>query len=149
MSPLKDKICILNDFHPEKCFSCVSFIILKQNTCLMKKRLALLLLASTCCSLFTLANAAPLIFGKSSIGFIENKGQFKDQYDHPRPDVLYVFTTDGFKLILRDHGFSYELFRNTTVDANNHESGLSTAELEEDDAAADLPLRDRCIVHRV
>ncbi|MEO6169179.1 MAG: SBBP repeat-containing protein [Chitinophagales bacterium] len=43
--------------------------------------------------------------------FIENKGQVKDEYGLERYDVLYVFSTKNFKLILKNNGFSYEIFR--------------------------------------
>src|SRR4249919_546667 len=43
-------------------------------------------------------------------GFIENKGQIKDQHGRQCPDVTYVFSEKNFNLVLKTNGFSYELF---------------------------------------
>lgn len=46
----------------------------------------------------------------SSSGFAENKGQFRDQYGNPNPDVLYVADFGGMKVLIRKEGFSYETY---------------------------------------
>ena len=43
-------------------------------------------------------------------GFVENKGQFRDQYGNPNPDVLYMADFGGMKVLLRKDGFSYETY---------------------------------------
>src|SRR4026207_1638787 len=47
-------------------------------------------------------------------GFVENKGQIKDQYGLPSPDARYIFTGHNFNLILKDNGFSYELVQHNS-----------------------------------
>jgi hypothetical protein len=44
-------------------------------------------------------------------GFTENKGQFRDQYGNPNPDVLYMADFGGMKVQLRKDGFSYEVYQ--------------------------------------
>lgn len=43
-------------------------------------------------------------------GFVENKGQVSDQYQHPNPTVKYIYANGLFNLQLKEDGFSYELF---------------------------------------
>ena len=47
----------------------------------------------------------------SFYGFMENKGQIKDQNNHIRQDIRYIYSGKNFNLVLKDDGFSYELFR--------------------------------------
>ena len=47
----------------------------------------------------------------SFYGFMENKGQVKDQNNHIRQDIRYIYSGKNFNLVLKDDGFSYELFR--------------------------------------
>jgi hypothetical protein len=44
-------------------------------------------------------------------GFVENKGQFRDQHGNPNPDVLYMADFGGMKVLLRKDGFSYETYK--------------------------------------
>lgn len=43
--------------------------------------------------------------------FEENKGQMKDQFWNPRPDVLYYGTTEGMNYYIKNSGMSYQLSR--------------------------------------
>ena len=43
--------------------------------------------------------------------FEENKGQMKDQYWQPRPDVLYYGQSEGMNYYIRNTGMSYQLSR--------------------------------------
>ena len=43
--------------------------------------------------------------------FEENKGQMKDQYWKPRPDVLFYGNSEGMNFYLRNNGMSYQLSR--------------------------------------
>ena len=45
------------------------------------------------------------------IGFVENKGPFRDQHGNPNPDVLYMADFGGMKVQLRRDGFSYEVYQ--------------------------------------
>jgi hypothetical protein len=56
-------------------------------------------------------------------GFIKNNGQFHDQNAKLRNDILYVFSNNGLRLILRKDGFSYELASTVPANGNNDESG--------------------------
>ncbi|HUM45379.1 MAG TPA: SBBP repeat-containing protein [Chitinophagales bacterium] len=44
-------------------------------------------------------------------GFMENKGQVRDQSGKEQPDIRYVFSGKNFKLILKGDGFSYEIYK--------------------------------------
>ncbi|HYV90976.1 MAG TPA: PKD domain-containing protein [Chitinophagales bacterium] len=44
------------------------------------------------------------------LGFIENKGQFLDQNNKPRTDLLYLFMRKGMKVQLMQNRISFELF---------------------------------------
>jgi hypothetical protein len=44
-----------------------------------------------------------------SLAFVENKGQVKDQNGAVNQNILYLFTSGGFKVHLTPNGFSYEL----------------------------------------
>lgn len=39
------------------------------------------------------------------VGFIENKGQIKNQNGQSYPEILYVFSGKNFKLSLKNDGF--------------------------------------------
>ncbi|MCS6916088.1 MAG: SBBP repeat-containing protein [Chitinophagales bacterium] len=61
---------------------------------------------------FTAATAQPVQqLDYSPQGFIQQVGQFIDQYGQPNTSVLYVFQKQGFRLHLRKDGFSYEWVR--------------------------------------
>ncbi len=61
-----------------------------------------------------------------SSGFIQNKGQVKDQNGKARPDVLYIFSEENFNLVLKSDGFSYELFRYDEEQSISEATGLPT-----------------------
>ncbi len=44
-------------------------------------------------------------------GFIENKGQVYDQFNHPNNAVLYLFNGSDLHVQLKQYSFSYETFR--------------------------------------
>ena len=50
-------------------------------------------------------------------GFIENKGQIRDQHGQPNTAVKYHYVTDDFSVQLRETGFSYELLQLDTIEA--------------------------------
>jgi hypothetical protein len=62
--------------------------------------------------------------------FIENKGQVVDQNGMARTDVLFIYEHDGFKLVLRNTGFSYEFTKVIPVNGET-ESGELPQTLEE------------------
>ena len=67
-----------------------------------------LLLANT-----VLAKASlgiPLI-GKTTVSFIENKGQVTDQFHQPRTDVLFAATDGAISYFLKPNGFNYQQSR--------------------------------------
>jgi hypothetical protein len=43
-------------------------------------------------------------------GFIENRGQVRNQYDLPNPKVLFVLPLKGMNVLLSADGFSYDVF---------------------------------------
>ncbi len=49
--------------------------------------------------------------GSRQFFFTENKGQFRDQYGKPNPEVLYMADFGGMKVQLRKTGFSYETYQ--------------------------------------
>jgi len=64
-------------------------------------------------SLFFLAKSQqmePAGYGPVPRGFIENKGQIRDEKGKPNHDVKYIFNHGAFNLELRKNGFSYEIF---------------------------------------
>lgn len=55
--------------------------------------------------------------------YIENKGQIVDQNGSPRKDVRFLYFDNGFKLVLRNTGFSYEFTKEVLDNPNDAESG--------------------------
>lgn len=51
-------------------------------------------------------------------GFIENKGQIKNQDNEIASEVLYIFNSKNLKVTLREQGFSYERFESSWSDAD-------------------------------
>lgn len=51
-------------------------------------------------------------------GFIENKGQIKNQDNEIASEVLYIFNSKNLKITLREQGFSYERFESSWSDAD-------------------------------
>ncbi len=61
-----------------------------------------------------------LLFKTNYYGFIENKGQIKDQFNHLNLAVKYVFNSNGLNVQLRSNGFSYDsYFIETTSETKN------------------------------
>jgi hypothetical protein len=58
------------------------------------------------CLLFVLFSPPVL-----SQGFIENRGQVRDQSGRPNPDVLFLFAGNGYNIQLRKGGYSYDVFQ--------------------------------------
>lgn len=88
----------------------------------MKRRTILTLIGGSilCCMMNSMeVKAIPFDYtdppltgtAKPSAGFIENKGQFRDQHGNPNPDVLYIADFGGMKVLLRKDGFSYETYQ--------------------------------------
>ena len=58
-----------------------------------------------------IAAGEKLVKAASEGVFIENKGQLSDQYDQPRPDVLFAAESKGLVYHLRNNGISYQQYR--------------------------------------
>ena len=54
--------------------------------------------------------AQSLSENEDSKGFIENKGQFYNQYDKVNTNVLYLLNAPGMNVQLRKNGFSYDFY---------------------------------------
>jgi gliding motility-associated-like protein len=65
---------------------------------------------------FSLLNGA-----KGAISFKENKGQVGDQFSKPRPDVLFVGSSNGMNFHLRTNGISYQFSRINSWKENKDE----------------------------
>lgn len=64
-----------------------------------------------------------------AITFTENKGQVSDQFQQPRPDVLYSGTSGGMTWHLRNNGISYQLTRiDSWRETNDPRSGKVSRE---------------------
>src|SRR5437762_14363387 len=50
------------------------------------------------------------LLGKETPAFLENKGQVTDQNGKLRPDAKFIYDAKGYKLILRETGFSHEFY---------------------------------------
>ncbi len=74
----------------------------------MKKLFATILLLLFVVRLFA---EMPVQRPARQVGFVENKGQFRDQHGNPNPDVLYMADFGGMKVQLRRDGFSYEVYQ--------------------------------------
>lgn len=57
---------------------------------------------------------------KNSTGFVQNKGQLKDQYGNANTNVKYVLNTPGLKVELQNGGFSYDTWMAGTSSATFH-----------------------------
>ncbi|MBS1658303.1 MAG: SBBP repeat-containing protein [Bacteroidetes bacterium] len=78
-------------------------------------------------------------------GFVENKGQVRDQYNVPNSDVKFIYA-DGtsFNLQLKNDGFSYTLFQAIPESGGMPESGFGSYDPEEQDY-----LSSNMVAHRV
>lgn len=79
-------------------------------------------------------------------GYMENKGQIVDQNDQPRPDLLFMYVDDGFRVHLRQNGFSYEWIQTNYVHGNGYESGELDLSYDNDEMP-DYPVE--FVTHRV
>lgn len=52
---------------------------------------------------------------KSQFGFIKNNGQIIDQNNQPNTAVKYLYNGNGLNVLLRNEGFSYELYKSSKV----------------------------------
>ncbi|HYV94048.1 MAG TPA: T9SS type A sorting domain-containing protein [Chitinophagales bacterium] len=64
--------------------------------------------------------------------FIENKGQVKDQKGRVQSDVRYIFSGKNFNLILKDAGFSYQLFQYESQPSISEANGTTPFLTDED-----------------
>ncbi|MFM9984021.1 MAG: hypothetical protein ACKVOK_02225, partial [Flavobacteriales bacterium] len=70
-----------------------------------------------CIALLTIRHTAQIQDGEQELpdliqksGFIENKGQIKDQYGNPNAAALFILPTSGNSVILKSNGFSYDTY---------------------------------------
>ena len=71
--------------------------------------------------------------------YLENKGQIADQNGHPRPDVKFIYNGDGFKMYLREDGFSYEWFTASPGPGSMSEAGEPRSVSSDDEDENDVP----------
>lgn len=64
------------------------------------------------------STASNLIAGVGQLGFIENKGQILNQNKQQNKEVLYLYNGFGMQVQLKQNGFSYELIKTETSQAN-------------------------------
>lgn len=48
---------------------------------------------------------------RNFLGFVENKGQIRDQFGKPNRDVLYLLQTPGTNIQVKKNGFSYDVYK--------------------------------------
>ncbi len=70
----------------------------------------------------------------SQYGFIENKGQIVDQNNLLNKEVLFLYSTAGFKVQLKQIGFSYEVIKTESVakTPNSSDPKFLNEELKDD-----------------
>ncbi len=79
-------------------------------------------------------------------GFIENKGQLKDQLGRVNNEVLYIWQDGNFQMSFTRYGFSYELKSTTLETAQvrfhridvSFQNALSTCQIETSDYTTDV-----------
>ncbi|MDP1725655.1 MAG: SBBP repeat-containing protein [Bacteroidota bacterium] len=64
------------------------------------------------------STASNPIAGVGQLGFIENKGQILNQNKQLNKEVLYLYNGFGIQVLLKQNGFSYELIKTETSQAN-------------------------------
>lgn len=74
---------------------------------------------------------SPESFEKLQQGFIENKGQVKDQFGNVNHEVKFIYSGKNFNLVLKRNGFSYEFFKGFNSKKNYLESNLERVEAME------------------
>src|SRR5690349_11603125 len=77
-------------------------------------------------------SALPRSMHFSQNGFVENAGQFCDQYGHVNSRVKFLYAKEDFHLALTTTGFSYELISEATQSTGYPESGISDPDELED-----------------
>jgi PKD repeat protein len=84
----------------------------------------------------------------STPGFLENKGQVRDQDGRPRPDVKFIYDHRGLRLILSENSFSYEI---CTVEKPSQLISEATGKLIEKKPGGEisLPQNEKLLVSRV
>lgn len=80
----------------------------------IRKSFNLLFLNILLCSQVFAGSTVPEIKKSRVISFIENKGQICDQYNNPRPDVLFTAKADGMSVHYKSNGFSYQIYKPVT-----------------------------------
>ncbi len=68
-------------------------------------------------------NANTVINQAPHITFEENRGQVKDQFNNPRPDVLFAGSATGLDFHLFNNGISYQLSRREKRNESNTSEG--------------------------
>ncbi|MBA3647777.1 MAG: SBBP repeat-containing protein [Chitinophagales bacterium] len=91
------------------------------------KTILLLFIALANICVVSASSVAPFSHTFKSGGFVQNKGQIKNQYGLVNDDVKYLYSNGFFNLQLRKNGFSYEIF-----EAKKSAIFLSAAEDDED-----------------
>jgi hypothetical protein len=74
------------------------------------KSIALYLILLLVISLDSQAVQAPEYLSMKHDGFVENKGQVRDQHGKPNDKVKFLYSEGSFNLQLKSNGFSYEVF---------------------------------------
>ncbi|MBP9883320.1 MAG: T9SS type A sorting domain-containing protein [Chitinophagales bacterium] len=64
----------------------------------------------------------------SEKGFLENKGQVKDQHGRVNNEVKFLYNNGIFNLALKENSFSYELFQLVEDHSNMDEAGYNAKE---------------------
>ena len=75
------------------------------------KSVSSLFLAIFCILLQSTAQINTILPADNDELFIENKGQLADQFEKPRPDVLYYGSTSDVNFYLKKKGISYQFYR--------------------------------------
>jgi hypothetical protein len=93
-----------------------NFELINSNPMIKKRYLLTSLFLFTITMVFS-KEASKDFLSKLHSGFIENKGQIKNQFGQENKEVLYVFRNNNLQIQLRKNGFSYEVFKpNTSIE---------------------------------
>jgi hypothetical protein len=87
------------------------FTLRQRLMCPLRPSLGIALLAFLNGGLVSATNGVPEgdLATSRNLAFVENRGQFTDQNGFAVPHVRYMLRAPGLSVILRDHGFSYQL----------------------------------------
>ncbi|MEO8235087.1 MAG: T9SS type B sorting domain-containing protein [Flavobacterium sp.] len=87
---------------------------------------------------------------KSSIGFIENKGQIIDQKGKQNKGVLYLLNTPGLNVQIKKNGFSYDIYETKKHPLSKKElDNRYTSELSKEDTIRNPNYTLEYIYHRI